>query len=119
MCWIMFVDVSPIRLWWLDTKIPKGNLQSLSVPKWKWKQVTMYFVVGLPKSSPGHNSICVILDWLAKSMHFIPIKLQPEPKISTFIHGTNNETILGSKGNNLWLWYKVYFSVMKVGSCSI
>jgi hypothetical protein len=33
----------------------------------------MGFIVGLPRTSRGYNSICVIVDHLAKSAHFIPV----------------------------------------------
>ena len=34
----------------------------------------MDFIVGLPKTSKGYDSICVIVDRLTKSAHFLPIK---------------------------------------------
>jgi hypothetical protein len=49
------------------------NLQRLSVPEWKWENIYMDFIVGLPRTSRGHNSIWVIVDRLTKSSHFIPI----------------------------------------------
>jgi hypothetical protein len=33
----------------------------------------MYFIVGLPRTSCGYNSIWVIMDHLTKSAHFIPV----------------------------------------------
>jgi hypothetical protein len=51
---------------------PAGNLQPLSIPKWKWKNIYMDFIVGLPHTSRGYNSIWVIVDRLMKSVHFIP-----------------------------------------------
>jgi hypothetical protein len=33
----------------------------------------MDFIVGLPRTSCGYNSICVIVYHLTKSAHFIPI----------------------------------------------
>ena len=34
----------------------------------------MDFVRGLPKTSPGYDSIWVIVDRLTKSAHFLPVK---------------------------------------------
>jgi hypothetical protein len=50
-----------------------GNLQPLSVPEWKWEDICMDFIVGLPYTSHGHDSIWVIVDRLMKLAHFIPI----------------------------------------------
>jgi hypothetical protein len=52
---------------------PAENLQPLSIPKWKWKNICMDFIVGLPHTSHGYNSIWVIVDRLTKSAHFIPV----------------------------------------------
>jgi hypothetical protein len=52
---------------------PTENLQPLSIPKWKWKNISMYFIVGLPRPSRGYNSIWVIVDRLTKYAHFIPV----------------------------------------------
>jgi hypothetical protein len=52
---------------------PTGNLQPLSVPEWKWENIYMDFIVGLPLTSRGYNSIWVIMDRLTKSAHFIPV----------------------------------------------
>ena len=54
---------------------PAGFLQPLEIPKWKWDSISMDFVVGLPKTSVGHDSIWVIVDRLTKSAHFLPIKI--------------------------------------------
>jgi hypothetical protein len=49
------------------------NLQALSVPEWKWEDICMDFIVSLPRTSHGHNLIWVIVDYLMKSAHFIPV----------------------------------------------
>jgi hypothetical protein len=50
-----------------------GNLQPLSIPKWKWENICMDFIVSLPRTSRGYNSIWVTVDRLTKSAHFIPV----------------------------------------------
>ena len=47
----------------------------LYIPEWKWERITMEFVVGLPHSRDGHDSIWVIVDRLTKSAHFLPVKV--------------------------------------------
>jgi hypothetical protein len=56
-----------------DHLMPAGNLQPLSIPKWKWENICMDFIVGLPRTSRGYNSIWVIVDRLTKSAHFIAV----------------------------------------------
>jgi hypothetical protein len=50
-----------------------GNLQPLSIPDWKWDDICVDFIVGLPRTTRGYNSIWVIVDRLTKSAHFIPM----------------------------------------------
>jgi hypothetical protein len=51
-----------------------GLLQPLSIPSWKWEEIVMDFIVGLPTTEKDFDSIWVILDRLTKSSHFIPVK---------------------------------------------
>jgi transposase InsO family protein len=44
------------------------------VPEWKWGEIAMDFIVGLPRTQSGYDSIWVIVDRLTKVAHFIPIK---------------------------------------------
>jgi hypothetical protein len=53
---------------------PIGLLQSLKIPNWKWEEIRMDFIVGLPCTQAGYDSIWVIVDWLTKVAHFIPVK---------------------------------------------
>jgi hypothetical protein len=39
-----------------------GPLQSLPIPTWKWEDITMDFIVGLPRTTKGFDSIWVIID---------------------------------------------------------
>jgi hypothetical protein len=44
------------------------------VPERKWEEIVMDFIVGLPITQSGYDSIWVIVDQLTKVAHFIPIK---------------------------------------------
>jgi hypothetical protein len=50
---------------------PGGLLQPLSILDWKWDDLDMDFIVGLPLTSRKFDSIWVIMDRLTKSAHFI------------------------------------------------
>jgi hypothetical protein len=53
---------------------PAGLPQTLKVPEWKWEEIGMDFIVGLPRTRDGYDSIWVIVDRLTKVAHFIPVK---------------------------------------------
>nr|AAV31278.1 putative polyprotein [Oryza sativa Japonica Group] len=53
---------------------PASLLQPLKIPEWKWEEIGMDFITGLPRTSSGHDSIWVIVDRLTKVAHFIPVK---------------------------------------------
>nr|CAD1835588.1 unnamed protein product [Ananas comosus var. bracteatus] len=56
-----------------ERRFPAGKLQSLPIPVWKWENIAMDFIIGLPRSQAGHDTIWVIVDRLTKSAHFLPI----------------------------------------------
>jgi hypothetical protein len=53
---------------------PAGLLQPFKLPEWKWEEIDMDFIVGLPRTQKACNSIWVIVDRLTKVTHFIPVK---------------------------------------------
>ena len=53
---------------------PAGLLQPMKIPKWKWDEVGMDFMVSLPHTQRGYDSIWVIVDRLTKVAHFLPVK---------------------------------------------
>jgi len=54
---------------------PAGLLQLLQIPRWKWDKIGMDFIVGLPRTHTGYDSIWVVVDRLTKATHFIPVKI--------------------------------------------
>jgi transposase InsO family protein len=46
----------------------------LKIPEWKWEDIGMDFIVGLPHTQAGYDSIWVIVDRLTKVANFIPAK---------------------------------------------
>ena len=48
-----------------------GLLHPLKIPEWKWEEIGMDFIVGLPRTFAGYDSIWVIM---TKVAHFIPVR---------------------------------------------
>jgi len=59
----------------IEHQRPAGELQPLPIPKWKWENIAMDFVTGLPKGKKGNDVIWVVVDRLTKSTLFLPIKM--------------------------------------------
>ncbi|GJU31424.1 putative reverse transcriptase domain-containing protein [Tanacetum coccineum] len=53
---------------------PSSLLVQPEIPQWKWDNITMDFVIKLPKSSQGYDTIWVIVDRLTKSAIFVPMR---------------------------------------------
>lgn len=53
---------------------PRGLLHPLSIPVWKWDEISTDVIQGLPRTPNGNDSIWVIVDRLTKSAHFISVK---------------------------------------------
>ena len=59
-----------------EHKRPAGLLQPLDIPVWKWDDIAMDFVLGLPRTKSGNDTLWVIVDRLTKSAKFIPMNNQ-------------------------------------------
>jgi hypothetical protein len=53
---------------------PACLLHPLSVSDWKWDDISIDFITGLPTTPKKNDSIWVIVDRLTKSAHFLPVK---------------------------------------------
>jgi hypothetical protein len=53
---------------------PARLLHPLKIPEWKWEEIGMDFMIGLPRTPRGYDSIWVIMDKLTKVAHFISVK---------------------------------------------
>jgi hypothetical protein len=53
---------------------PAGLLQLLHVSEWKWKEIAMNFIMGLPRTQSGYDFVWVIVDRLTKVAHIIPVR---------------------------------------------
>jgi len=56
-----------------------GLLQSLPILEWKWENISMDFLIGLPRTKKGNDVIWVIVDRLTKSANFLPNKKKTSP----------------------------------------
>jgi hypothetical protein len=53
---------------------PAGLLQPMKIPEWKWEEIAIDFIVGLPRTQRGYDSIWAIVDRLTKVAHFLPVE---------------------------------------------
>nr|GEW12695.1 hypothetical protein [Tanacetum cinerariifolium] len=65
---------------------PLRLLVQLAISEWKWDNITIEFITKLPKSSQRLDTIWVIVDRLAKSAHFLPIRLELPQELSRVHH---------------------------------
>jgi hypothetical protein len=89
-----------------DYMKPGELLEPLCIPEWKWGDISIDFIVGLPLTARKFGSILVIVDRLSKSIHFIHVntKYRSEKYIETYIalvlylHGVP-KTIISDQGS--------------------
>ena len=52
-----------------------GDLQPLDIPLQKWESISMDFIIRLPITRGGYDSIYVVVDRLTKLAHFFPMRM--------------------------------------------
>ncbi|GJR10356.1 putative reverse transcriptase domain-containing protein [Tanacetum coccineum] len=67
----MYYDLRDLY-WWPGMK--KDIAVYPEIPEWKWENITMDFIVKLPRTRSGHDAIWVIVDRLTKSGHFLAVR---------------------------------------------
>ena len=58
-------------------KAPTSNQKTiaLTIPEWKWEEISMDFIMGFPMTSRKHDFIMVVVDKLNKVVHFIELNM--------------------------------------------
>jgi hypothetical protein len=103
-----------------DYMKPGGLLQPLSILEWKWDDISMDFIVGLPLTARKFDSIWVIVDRLSKYAHFILVntnyKVQKYAEIYIahvlYLHGVP-KTIISYRGSQFVtrFWKQLHVSL--------
>jgi hypothetical protein len=96
---------------------PAALLHPLKVPEWKWEEIGLDFIVGLPRTSAGHDSIWVIVVRLTKVAHFIHVRTNytgaklVELYMARIVclHGVTKK-IVSDRGSQFtsWFWQKLH-----------
>jgi hypothetical protein len=71
------------------------------VPEWKWEEIVMDFIMGLPRTRSGYDFIWVVVDQLTKVAHFIPVETTySEPQLTELymsrivcLHGVSKKIV--------------------------
>jgi hypothetical protein len=59
---------------------PAGLLQHLDILEWKWEEIGMDFITGLPLTKRHKDMIWVIVDRLTKSAHSLAVNQKDSAK---------------------------------------
>nr|GEY54586.1 putative reverse transcriptase domain-containing protein [Tanacetum cinerariifolium] len=77
----------------IEHQKPLGLLQQPEIPEWKWENITMDFILKLPRTGSRHDAIWVIVDRLTKSAHFLANR--EDYKMEIFARLYINEVVAG------------------------
>jgi hypothetical protein len=95
-------------------------LQPLKIAEWKWEEILMDFIVGLPHPQAGYDTTWVIMDRLPMVAHFNPVKMTYSgAKLAEFymsqivcLHGVSKKNVSG-RGSQFTskFWEKLHESI--------
>ena len=54
-------------------RLPAGLLEPLTLPEQKWADVSLDFIMGLPKSAEGYDGILTVVDRATKMVHLVAV----------------------------------------------
>nr|GEW82695.1 hypothetical protein [Tanacetum cinerariifolium] len=94
---------------------PFGLLQQPEIPEWKWEVIAMDFVTKLPRTSSGHDTICVIVDRLTKSAHFLPMRKDYKMDRLASMRCAPFEALYNKKCRSLIIWAEIGEGVVRFG----
>ena len=55
-------------------RLPAGLLEPLALPEQKWANVSMDFIMGLPKTDNGFDGFLIVVDRATKMVHLVPVQ---------------------------------------------
>ena len=53
-------------------QVKGGLLQPLPIPEGKWRDISIDFIMELPKTTTGKNAIMIIVDRATTMIHLVP-----------------------------------------------